>query len=389
METFAPRGKIYGPILPQFILEKPVTLGAKIMYALLCNYASEKDHCWPSHATLAARLSCSVSSVKNYLAELVREKLISIRREQYRASVYYMLRPAELTAQETKNDRAQSNSDGTQPKSDYLNNLSKQSKEENPPLPPTKPEAPRTSLQAAPVSEPPAAGGVSVSLFDFEKAWELYPKKDAKGFARVAWLKLQRSGQLPPLAEIQAAIERFAASESWQRDNGRFVPQLGNWLRGQRWLDPLSPTEEKERQRREELSRSLRAQEEQEKRQQEQRNAERARLRPHFDAFAANFGTSFNDAQVAMAFGSWLHLHSRGLAPLASDVPADNAQGIMDFMNAFKRKREEAHYLASHPQQPDRLDARSAKLKPCGEILRHLPVFSQLLSGTEQLRQAV
>ncbi|MDL2290885.1 hypothetical protein LJC09_02110, partial [Desulfovibrio sp. OttesenSCG-928-F20] len=239
------------------------------------------------------------------------------------------------------------------------------------------------------VSEPPAAGGVSVSLFDFEKAWELYPKKDAKGFARVAWLKLQRSGQLPPLAEIQAAIERFAASESWQRDNGRFVPQLGNWLRGQRWLDPLSPTEEKERQRREELSRSLRAQEEQEKRQQEQRNAERARLRPHFDAFAANFGTSFNDAQVAMAFGSWLHLHSRGLAPLASDVPADNAQGIMDFMNAFKRKREEAHYLASHPQQPDRLDARSAKLKPCGEILRHLPVFSQLLSGTEQLRQAV
>ena len=44
METFAPKGKIFGPILPQFILEKRITLGAKVMYALLCNYAYEKDH---------------------------------------------------------------------------------------------------------------------------------------------------------------------------------------------------------------------------------------------------------------------------------------------------------------------------------------------------------
>ena len=90
METFAPKGKIFGPILPQFILEKRTTLGAKVMYALLCNYASEKDHCWPSHATLASRLSCSISSVKNYLAELVRENLIAIRKEHYRSSVYYL-----------------------------------------------------------------------------------------------------------------------------------------------------------------------------------------------------------------------------------------------------------------------------------------------------------
>jgi len=74
-------------------LEKRITLGAKVMYALLCNYASEKDHCWPSHATLASRLSCSISSVKNYLAELMRENLIAIRKEHYRSSVYYLIRP--------------------------------------------------------------------------------------------------------------------------------------------------------------------------------------------------------------------------------------------------------------------------------------------------------
>ncbi len=359
------------------------------MYALLCNYASEKDHCWPSQATLAARLSCSVSSVKNYLGELVKAKLIVIRREQYRSSVYYMLNPGELRGQEAKTDCPQPETACPEPKSGYLNNLNKQSQEKNPPLPPTEPEAPKVS----PGFEPPAAGGVSVSLSDFETAWELYPKKDAKGFARVAWLKLQRSGQLPPLDQIRAAIQRFAASESWQREQGRFVPQMGNWLRGQRWLDPLSPVKEaaeRERQRREEQSRSLQAQEEQERRQQEQRNAEKARLRPRFEAFMARFAESFNDAQVAMAFGTWLHLHSKGFAPLASDVPANNSQGIMDFMNAFKRKREEAQYQARHGQpEANRPDARAADFKPCAEILRHSPIFSQLFSGTEQLRQAV
>ena len=53
METFAPKGNIYGPILPQFVLQMSITFGAKTMYAILCDYAADKDHCWPSQATLA------------------------------------------------------------------------------------------------------------------------------------------------------------------------------------------------------------------------------------------------------------------------------------------------------------------------------------------------
>lgn len=45
METFAPREKIHGQILPQFVLDKPLTPGAKALYAPLCNCASENDHC--------------------------------------------------------------------------------------------------------------------------------------------------------------------------------------------------------------------------------------------------------------------------------------------------------------------------------------------------------
>ena len=136
METFAPKGNIHGSILPRFVLQKSITPGAKIMYAILCDYAADNDRCWPSQATLAKRLSCSISSVKNYLAEPVREKLISIRQEQYRSSVYYLLCPEELIKnQGTKITRKQSETPSYEPKSDYLNTLNKQRKE-NPPFPP-------------------------------------------------------------------------------------------------------------------------------------------------------------------------------------------------------------------------------------------------------------
>ena len=129
------------------------------MYALLCDYASEKDHCWPSQATLAKRLSCSSSSGKNYLAELVREKLIFIRREQYRSSVYYLLRPDELAEkQEAYFADKQTEVGCHEANFGYLTNLSKQRKEKYSPLSPHTPgEA--TASPVRRMARTPAAGG--------------------------------------------------------------------------------------------------------------------------------------------------------------------------------------------------------------------------------------
>lgn len=383
METFVPKGNICGPILPQFVLQKSITFGAKTMYALLCDYAADKDHCWPSQATLAKRLSCSVSSIKNYLAELVREKLISIKREQYRSSVYYLLCPEEFTDDKKTRFADRQSEDGSdRAKSGYLTNLSKQRKEKDSPFPPVAP-AQTTANPVRRAFRTPAAGGVSPSLQDFESTWVLYPKKDAKGFARLAWLQLLRSGQLPPLDEIRAAIRRFADSESWQREQGRFVPQMGNWLRGQRWLDPLPPAEQTEQRHGLELRQAAQAWEEQERRVQEQQRAEKERLRPLFDAFAAKFPPSSNNA---MSFGMWLHLHSQNLAPSASDVPPANALGIVEFMNDFKRKAQTAAFRETHgTSQAIRRETRTSDCRPLGEILKTLPSvarFFQAGNGT-------
>ena len=141
------------------------------MYALLCNYASDKDHCWPSQKTLATRLACSVSSIKNYLAELVRERLIEVRHENYRSSVYYILQP-EALRKGAAPAGDQPKSDSGQPESGHINNLSKQQEEKNTPLPPMKPER-KDALS----SSAPSAGGVGSAELDFETAWESYPER--------------------------------------------------------------------------------------------------------------------------------------------------------------------------------------------------------------------
>ena len=359
-----------------------MTFGAKTMYAILCDYAADKDHCWPSQTTLAKRLSCSISSVKNYLAELVREKLIFIRREQYRSSVYYLLRPEACSEkQETNPVHQQSESGCDEATSGPLTTLNKQRKERDSPLSPHAPD----ETAPAPVRrtcKAPAAGGVS-SLPDFESVWTLYPKKEAKGFARMAWLKLSRSGQLPSLQELHAVIRRFAASEGWQREQGRFVPQMGNWLRGQRWLDPLPPAELAEAAQQQSALHAHRVREEQEQRLKEQKDAERARLRPLFDAFAAKFPPIANDA---MPFGIWQYLHSQNRAPSADDVPPENSLGIIEFLNEFKRRRQTADFLTK--RQP--LNARREAGTPCrsvGGILKNLPV-SRFFPGGEQPERA-
>ena len=366
METFTPKGNIYGPILPQFVLQKSITFGAKAMYALLCDYASEKDHCWPSQATLAKRLSCSISSVKNYLAELVREKLIFIRREQYRSSVYYLLRPEELAEkQETSFSNKQTEVGCHEANFGYLTNLSKQRKEKYSPLSPHAPG--ETVNPVRRMVRTPAAGGVSSSLPDFESVWAMYPKKEAKGFARLAWLQLLRRGELPPLAELHAAIRRFASSESWQREQGRFVPQMGNWLRGQRWLDPVRPSGQTGEERTQDLRRAMRMQQEREQSQHEAWLANKTRLRPMFEAFAAKFPPVANDA---MPFGIWLHLHSQKRAPSADEVPPGNTLGIIEFLRDYKQRRQTAEYRR---QRETPLNDRKEAGNPCrsvGEILK-------------------
>lgn len=337
MQTFTPKGNIQGPILPTFVMRKRISLGAKVMYALLCHFAGEKDHCWPSHATLAALIPCSVSSVKTYLDELNRVQLISIHRERYRTSTYYLLTPA-TKAQET-------NFTYQKPNSDHLNsgskdiNAFKNINTNYPPLPPANDAIPsHTSQQRC----PGGGGGYFSADEDFEKFFAAYPRKEAKGLARDVWRKLSRYKRLPPLSTLLTAVERFQRTEKWQRENGRFIPQLSNWLRGERWDDPLpeeaaplpflAPRGMSPAQRTAAMLDALEAEK------GAAPDPALLQLKPVFERFAAQFPDG--ERMHGPAFGLWSLLHKKGKAPQPDEVEVADT-GIMAFLQRYQTSNQE------------------------------------------------
>ncbi len=75
----------------------------------------------------------------------------------------------------------------------------------------------------------------------FTAFWEVYPRRVARLAAVRAWNVLQAEPALQ--AELCAAVGRLALTESWVRDEGRFIPHPATFLNGRRWEDaPPAPS---------------------------------------------------------------------------------------------------------------------------------------------------
>ena len=83
----------------------------------------------------------------------------------------------------------------------------------------------------------PPPGSESGSLIErrFNDFWTTYPKKVGKEAAKKAWNRIKPTEEL--FAKILKTIAREEASESWRRENGRFIPNPATWLNQGRWDD--------------------------------------------------------------------------------------------------------------------------------------------------------
>lgn len=349
MATFIPSGNIRGPIIHEPVLKLSITAGAKLLYGILCSAANDKDHCWLGLQTMADKLACSISSVKRHLSELKNSGLIAIRHRHGHSSFFTLLpppaemrelpdseqevptncgiteTPASSPSGEFNMNCPQATLNSPQPKMDCINNLNKIIQE----IPPT----PKTGLTSQPPAKTVSSGGGDFS--DFEKIYSAYPRKEAKGLAKIAWAQLARNNALPPTDVILAAIQRFSASHNWQRENGRFIPQLSNFLKGERWNDPLSDAEIREKTAKEETDKIRQRHEQEEEQRRIAAEKKMAVHRPVFEAFAAKFKGPFH---YPLVFGKWMYLRERGKAPIASDVPDGNELGILDFIKHFEKR---------------------------------------------------
>jgi hypothetical protein len=70
---------------------------------------------------------------------------------------------------------------------------------------------------------------------DFEKFWEIYPKKDNKGPSRKTWDTLCSEKNRPTWREIKKAIIDQKKCERWQTK--KYIPNPQRWLNGAYWLN--------------------------------------------------------------------------------------------------------------------------------------------------------
>lgn len=201
--------------IPHWLLFHPdMTANAVRLYLTLGSYAMGTGRAFPSRRTLAKRMGVSVPTV-----DAAKDVLIAC---------------GGLEVQSRVNDR------GDQRSNLYLlrwsNNLlgGKES------LPPRQRNlgTEANTLEADIIRDTRSPVRKPVDTDDFNEFWSVYPRKESKGQARLAWARALRKAT--PSDIIQGAA-RYRDDPNRE---GEFTAHAATWLNGERWLDDPLPQRE-------------------------------------------------------------------------------------------------------------------------------------------------
>jgi len=70
-------------IIPGFVIKKPISHTAMVLYGLIFSLQREEGYAWASNAYYAESLGLSIASVKRYLKELTEARLILVHLNRY------------------------------------------------------------------------------------------------------------------------------------------------------------------------------------------------------------------------------------------------------------------------------------------------------------------
>jgi hypothetical protein len=200
-------------IIDEWLLDLPVSDRAIRLYAILARYADNETHkAFPSRATLAERLNCSLASVDRAATELVTHGAMS-KRLRANSSIVYTLH---TTAPEGV---VTSDEGGSSPVRRGVltgDNLTRTTQ--------LDPKELETSAHQN-------------DLFD--KFWGTYPRKLGTGEARQAFVKAVKAHGSEIILE---GVQRFATDPNLPAP--QFIPRAATWLNQERWNDaPYEPSD--------------------------------------------------------------------------------------------------------------------------------------------------
>ena len=72
----------------------------------------------------------------------------------------------------------------------------------------------------------------------FEKIWEIYPKQMNRVDALTAFEELNATEEL--VDEMIKAINKQKKQESWNVDEGKYIPYLSTWIKKEKWKDKVN-----------------------------------------------------------------------------------------------------------------------------------------------------
>lgn len=85
---------------------------------------------------------------------------------------------------------------------------------------------------------------LSTLEINFNKFWEMYPKKKAKETAFKSFKKINPNKEL--LNTMLSQLDLFTKTKDWLKDKGQFIPYPATWLNQRRWEDEIKKEDLKE-----------------------------------------------------------------------------------------------------------------------------------------------
>lgn len=229
----------YFAVIPEVILDAPISANAVRLYAVLRRYADQRTgHAHPGRKTLATRMRvANVKTVDRALAELEALGVVeTFARFMGPSGSISRVKNADYPEQ-TSNGyivrgdiRGQGGpTSGTTPRPSDGTGVAPPEGHKPEPLEPEPLEPDGAPTPQASEDVPATSGGV-----EFEEFWKRYPKRVGKGQA----LKAYRAARKKASAEtILEAVTKFP----FERDRPQFIPYPATWLNGERWQDESAP----------------------------------------------------------------------------------------------------------------------------------------------------
>jgi hypothetical protein len=75
---------------------------------------------------------------------------------------------------------------------------------------------------------------------EFERFWEVYPRKIGKGAAQTAFEAALNKPKAPTADRIIQSVIDHKATWNWKKENGQFIPHPSTYLHQERWKDDLT-----------------------------------------------------------------------------------------------------------------------------------------------------